>query len=123
MFRFLFFKRKRIHERRKHPRKSTHNLAAIETPNRQLLNLNDISEGGAQLTSYSPFDQNQDVELTVNLAELNVQIPVSGKVVWRKGFMNGGVKLYHFGIMFTRMSQESSQIIRRFVQRSSLRAA
>lgn len=117
-FRFFFFKRQPNANDRKFPRKNTQNLVALENPQKKILTLVDISEGGLQLSSPERLSKNQIVELTVNLAQIEKQIQVLGRVVWNRCRSGAGGKFYQMGISFLELSQEARDVIRSFVQTS-----
>lgn len=73
-------------EKRRFPRMKTFDLLKCEYPAKeaavQITNLVNISEGGLQFVCQNLFRLADRLRMTINLAELERDIPVEAKVVW-----------------------------------------
>jgi hypothetical protein len=76
-----------------------------------MANLLDLSESGLQFASRHPMRRNKTITLEINLAELNRQVQVMGRIVWSK--VAGDI--YRVGVAFTEVSEESSEILHHYV--------
>ncbi len=109
MLRSLFF----LHsfERRHHTRKKTHNLLSLDAQKSELLNLINISETGIQFHSREKIKKNKILRLVINLAEINSEISVIGRVVWCKR----SPKLYRVGIHFLELNPSLTSVLRQYL--------
>ncbi|MBI2167830.1 MAG: PilZ domain-containing protein [Candidatus Omnitrophica bacterium] len=108
-----FFFRKE--EKRRHPRIKLFDLVKCEYPPRPLIvqinNLVNLSEGGLQFLCQDMFKLSQEIRITINLAELERDISVRGKVVWirkERALHNASCRV---GISFTEISDPDRRTI------------
>lgn len=106
-------------ERRQKTRQKSRNLVAVESPERAIFNLVNISEGGIQYSSVDALRKSQIVNLIINLVEEGTQIEVLGKVVWCQPISNEEFPTYRIGISFVNLHAEAGTIIRHFIHESS----
>lgn len=105
-------------DRRRYPRVKTSNLLKIapETvPNSSLTNLINISEGGIQFTYPKRIFPQTQCRMVLNFAEKDMQIPVTGRVVWVKKNKTTG-HAFRAGVEFTDVEARDLLMIRNYVQ-------
>ena len=104
----FFFGSKNPQERRCIFRQKTRNLVLVSTPpESKMMNLVDLSESGAQITSSKPLRKNKTIYLKINLAEQNREVLVMAKVAWVKAIASSRTCLYRVGVSFMEISQEA----------------
>lgn len=108
----IFKRKKEANNRRKHIRVNNRNLVAIDHPERKVFNLIDISETGLQFSSSQPFESKEVLNLTVNLAEADIQFRALSRVAWTREIIYKKTKVYRVGLTFIELSQQARQIIR-----------
>ena len=95
---------------------------SVDLPERHVLNLVNISEGGLQFSSPKPLKQNQIINLVVNLTKTEAQIEALAQVTWIKKLSEKHSNIYRVGVTFLGISQEAAQKIQDFLK-PRLRAA
>jgi hypothetical protein len=114
----FLFKPKIHRNRRRAPRKKTRNLVLLTIPaEEKMMNLVDLSESGAQITSSKLLQKNKTVHLKINLAEQNKEVFLKGKVVWQRQATRRG-RLYRVGIAFIEISQEAWMKLHSYISRA-----
>ena len=104
----FFFGSKNPQERRCIFRQKTRNLVLVSTPpESKMMNLVDLSESGAQITSSKQLRKNKTIYLKINLAEQNREVLVTAKVAWVKAIASPRTSLYRVGVSFMEISQEA----------------
>ena len=92
-----------------------HKLAEPSNPE-FLSNLVDLSESGLQFSFRYKMKIGTVMNMTLNLAEDNENIPVLGKVAWVKPF-DGRSSGFRVGVTFLDISFQGQETIRRVIRR------
>ena len=101
--------------RRYLPRRKTRNLVLVFFPKEaRMFNLSNLSESGAQIVTTKPLRRNKVIDLTINLAELNQEVVIKGRVIWSR-LMNRHSSIYHVGVAFVEISQDAWTKLRRYM--------
>jgi Tfp pilus assembly protein PilZ len=108
--------------KRQHARSKSYSLIKFNladgTPFETISNVVNISESGLKFTCYELLETNRDINMIVNVAQVNRDVPIKGRLVWtRKSKSQKGV--YVVGVEFRDIKDADRQLIRKMVEASS----
>lgn len=108
--------------KRQHARSKSYSLIKFNlsdgTPFETISNVVNISENGLKFTCYELLETNRDINMIVNVAQANRDVPIKGRLVWaRKSKSQKGV--FVVGVEFKDIKETDRQLIREMVHAAS----
>ena len=101
------------------PRARTRNLVKSQptdySSSQHLSNLVDISAAGLRFVARTKLKTGTHLQLVINLAEKNIQVPLVGQVVWTRS-IEGHASGYYVGISIVQINEEDRRHLQEIVE-------